>query len=105
MPYLHADPEAMAALALLVSALLEDPAVRSRVEQDSLLRAGMNDPAVQRHVSAGAAVEEGMSGLYEVVARLLADPPVQARVQADPTLQRLWADPAVREQIQQRGRR
>lgn len=95
----------MAALTLLVAALLEDPAVRERVEQDPQLRAGMNDPAVHRHVSAGATVEQGMPGLFEIVASLLADPPVQAKVKADPTLQRLWADPAVRQQIEQRRRR
>jgi stalled ribosome alternative rescue factor ArfA len=105
MVHPQAEAETMAALALLVAALLEDPAVRQRVEQDPRLRAAVNDPAVQGHIAASTAREAGMAGLYEIVSNLLSDPAVQARVQADPVLQALWADPAVRQHIEQRGRR
>lgn len=94
----------MAALALLVATLLEDPVVRQRVEQDAQLRSAANDPAVQRQIATSATREQGMAGVYEIVSTLLSDAAVQARVQADPVLQALWADPAVRQLIQQRGR-
>lgn len=91
-----------AGLAELVSALLEDPGVRERIEQDPELRELWADPAVQERVSSPAArasMMEAMQMVLEITRGLLADPQVQERIQADPELRDLWADPAVRQRV------
>lgn len=101
---MHADTtDAAAALALLVALLLDDPAVRERVQQDAELQAAMNDPLVRQHVTQPPPGATGMAGVYELVRLLLDNPAVQARVEADSTLRSLWADPAVRLQIRREG--
>lgn len=95
--------DAAAALALLVTLLLDDPAVRERVQQDAQLQAAVNDPRVRQHVDPPMAGMAGMAGVYELVRLLLESPAVQARVEADSTLRSLWADAAVRQQIRQGG--
>jgi hypothetical protein len=94
----------MAGVALLVGALLEDPAVQRRIQQDPELRGMWSDPAVRQHVTAPHGMTGGMTGgmtkVMELVRLLTEDPAVRARIQADPGLREMWSESAVRRQIQ-----
>jgi hypothetical protein len=92
----------MAGVALLVGALLEDPAVQRRIQQDPELRGMWSDPAVRQHVTAPHGMTSGMTKVTELVRLLTEDPAVRARIEADPQLREMWGEPAVRQQIRQR---
>jgi hypothetical protein len=84
-----------------MSALLADPAVQARVQQDATLREMWSDPAVRQHVTSMPTMMAGMEKLMELVRLLLEDPAVSTRVQADPVLREMWGEPGVRQHIRQ----
>jgi hypothetical protein len=83
-----------------VEALLEDPAVQQRIQEDSELREMWNDPAVRQHVARAPEMMAGMAKLLELVRGLTEDASVQRAIQADPELRELWSEPGVRQRIQ-----
>jgi DTW domain-containing protein YfiP len=101
------DAAAAAALGVLLTTLLEDPAVRARMEADPELRAAWSDTAVRAHVMSPRApagdAAAGMAAMYELVRRLVEQPAVQARIEADTVLRQLWSDPDVRQHILRGG--
>jgi hypothetical protein len=86
-----------------MSVLVQDPAVRARIQQDAALRELWSDSTVRRHVTAAPAAESGMAQIMELVRLLTEDPAVRARIQADPVLRELWADTAIRQHVQHGG--
>lgn len=90
-------------LALLVDALLEDPAVMQRIQQNPDLREMWGDPAVSSALRPAPETSDPMAKLLELVRALTADPAVQDRIQEDATLRRLQSHPSVRQRIQPTG--
>jgi DTW domain-containing protein YfiP len=94
-----AAPAGRGALGELVSALLEDPAVRQRIEADPELRELWEDPAVRRQLEIAPQTLSALQRVMALTRDLVADPQVQAQIQEDPSLRELWSDPAVRQRI------
>lgn len=90
-------------MALLVDALLEDPAVMQRIQQNPDLREMWGDPAVSSALRPAPETSDPMAKLLELVRALTADPAVQDRIQEDATLRRLQSHPSVRQRIQPTG--
>jgi hypothetical protein len=83
-----------------VDALLEDPVVQQRIQQDPELRAMWHEPGVRQHAAMAPQMMAGMAKLLELVHALSEDPAVQRRIQADAELRELWSEPGVRQRIQ-----
>jgi hypothetical protein len=86
-----------------MSVLVQDPAVRQRIEHDTALREMWSDTTMRRHVTSAPAATFDITQIIKLVRLLTEDPAVRARIQADPVLRELWADTAIRQQVQRGG--
>jgi hypothetical protein len=81
--------------------MMEDAAIRVRVDADTALRRTMAEAHGEGghadHAAHGATMDDAR--LLAAVARLLADPRIEARVHADPQLHRLWSHPEVQRRL------